>query len=111
MKPAINEIVAILYCFCHIYLLMAEARVGKQGRIVIPSQLREELGLSEGDTLVARVEDDRLIMETRLAALERLRRRFREGAAGRDLVAELIAERRAEARREEEEIDEFRRSH
>ncbi len=78
---------------------------------MIPSQMREELGLGEGDILNVRVEDDRLLMETRLAALERLRRRFREGAAGRDLVAELIAERRAEARREEEEFDEFRRSH
>lgn len=103
--------IAILFYFCHIYSLMAEVRVGKQGRIVIPSQLREELDLSEGDVLNVRVEDDRLLMETRLAALERLRRRFRQGAAGRDLVAELIAERRAEARREEKEIDEFRRSH
>jgi AbrB family looped-hinge helix DNA binding protein len=100
-----------LFDFCHIYLLMAEIRVGKQGRIVIPAQLREELGLREGDNLVARVEDDRLLMETRLAAFERLRRRFQEAAKGRDPVAELIAERRAEARREEKELDEFRRRH
>jgi AbrB family looped-hinge helix DNA binding protein len=90
---------------------MAEIRIGKQGRIVIPAQIREELGVSEGDVLSVRVEDDRLLMETRLAALERLRRRFREAAKGRDPVAELIAERRAEARREEEELDEFRRRH
>jgi AbrB family looped-hinge helix DNA binding protein len=90
---------------------MADIRLGKQGRIVIPSQLREELGLSDGDILNVRVEDDRLLMETRLAALERLRRRFREAAKGRDPVAELIAERRAEARREEKELDEFRRRH
>jgi AbrB family looped-hinge helix DNA binding protein len=90
---------------------MPEVRLGKQGRIVIPSRVREELGLSEGDVLNVRVEDDRLLMETRLAALERLRRRFREAAKGRDPVAELIAERRAEARREEKELDEFRRRH
>jgi len=90
---------------------MAEVRVGKQGRIVIPSQLREELGLGEGDILNVRVEDDRLLMETGIAALERLRRRFREAAKGRDPVAELIAERRAEAHREEEELDEFRHRH
>jgi AbrB family looped-hinge helix DNA binding protein len=88
---------------------MAEIQLGKQGRIVIPAQIREELGLREGERLNARVEDDRLVLETPLAALERLRRRFREGAKGRDPVAELIAERRAEARREEEELDEFRR--
>jgi len=78
---------------------------------VIPAQLREELGVGEGDVLSLRVEDDRLLMETRLAALERLRRRFREAAKGRDLVAELIAERREEARREEDELDELRRRH
>jgi bifunctional DNA-binding transcriptional regulator/antitoxin component of YhaV-PrlF toxin-antitoxin module len=59
--------------------------------------MREELGLSEGDVLNVRVEDDRLLMETCLAALERLRRRFREAAKGRDPVAELIAERRVKA--------------
>jgi len=90
---------------------MAEVKVGRQGRIVIPAQLREELGVGEGDVLSLRVEDDRLLMETRLAALERLRRRFREAAKGRDLVAELIAERREEARREEDELDELRRRH
>lgn len=78
---------------------------------MIPSQIREELGLREGERLNARVEDDRLVLETPLAALERLRRRFREAAKGRDPVAELIAERRAEARREEEDLDEFRRRH
>jgi len=90
---------------------MAEIKVGRQGRIVIPAQLREELGVGEGDVLSLRVEDDRLLMETRLAALERLRRRFREAAKGRDLVAELIAERREEARREEDELDGLRRRH
>jgi AbrB family looped-hinge helix DNA binding protein len=88
---------------------MPEVKIGRQGRIVIPAEIREELGLKEGERLNARVEDDRLVLESRLAALERLRRRFREGARGRDLVAELIAERRAEARRENEEIDRYRR--
>ena len=78
---------------------------------MIPVEIREELGLEEGEVMIARVEDERLVLESRLAAFERLRREFREGAAGRDLVAELIAERRAEARREEEELDEFRRRH
>ena len=79
--------------------------------MVIPAAIREELGLEEGALLNARVEDQRLVLETPLAAFERLRKRFREAAKGRDPVAELIAERRAEARREEEEMDEFRRRH
>lgn len=88
---------------------MAEIKLGRQGRIVIPVEMREELGLEEGEKLSARVEGDRLVLESRLAAFERLRKEFREAAKGRDPVAELIAERRAEARREEEELDEFRR--
>jgi len=90
---------------------MAQVKLGRQGRIVIPASMREELGLGEGDVLSVRVEDDRLLMETPVAAFERLRHRFREAAKGRDLVAELIAERRAEALREEEELDEFKRRH
>lgn len=90
---------------------MPEVRVGRQGRIVIPVEIREELGLKEGERLNARIEDERLVLEGRLAAFERLRREFREGAGDRDLVAELIAERRAEARREEEEIERLRRRH
>lgn len=88
---------------------MAELKLGRQGRIVIPAAIREELGLREGERLDARVEGDRLVLETPLAALERLRRRFREAAKGHDPVAELIAERRVEARREEEELDALRR--
>lgn len=76
---------------------------------MIPAEIREELGLEEGARLTARVEENRLVLEGRLAAFERLRHRFREGARGRDPVAELIAERREEARREEEELDELRR--
>ncbi len=90
---------------------MTEVKVGRHGRIVIPVEIREELGLEEGARLTARVEDERLVLETRLAAFERLRRRFREGAKGRDLVAELIAERRAEAQSEEEDLERFLRRH
>jgi bifunctional DNA-binding transcriptional regulator/antitoxin component of YhaV-PrlF toxin-antitoxin module len=79
--------------------------------MVIPVEIREELGLEEGEVMDARVEDGRLVLQTPLVALERLRKRFREAAKGRDPVAELIAERRAEAIREEEEMDEFRRRH
>lgn len=91
------------FSFCHTLLLMAEIKVGRQGRIVIPALLREELGLREGDVLDARVEGGRLVLESPLEILERLRRQFRQAAGDRDLVAELIAEKRAEARREDEE--------
>ena len=77
---------------------LAAVKLGKQGRLVVPAPLREELGLEAGDELVARAEGGRLIFEPRAAVVERLRSRFRsvEGS----LAAELLAERRKEAARE-----------
>lgn len=51
------------------------------------------------DALVARVEDGRLIIEKAEAVKRRVRARF-DKLKGRSLAAELIAERRDEARRE-----------
>lgn len=80
---------------------MAEINLGRQGRIVIPATLRKELGLQEGDLLDARVEGGRLVLQTPRAILERLRGDLRAAAGNRDLVAELLDERRAEAERED----------
>lgn len=77
-------------------------QVGPQGRIVIPAAVRQSLGIEPGDTLVARVEDGRLVLETRAHLLARFSARFAgvrmqpaAGGAG-SVVDELIAERRAE---------------
>jgi len=82
-------------------------RLGPQGRIVIPAHFRRAMGVEAGEPLVATLEGaGRLVIETRKAAWESLRRQL--GTAipdGVDLVAELIAERRAEARREEAEME------
>lgn len=75
---------------------------------MIPAEIREELGLREGDRLSVHVEDGRVVLQSPLVAFDRLRDEFRRGAAGRDLVAELIAERRREAQREEEELERYR---
>jgi hypothetical protein len=53
-----------------------------------------------GDTLIARVEAGHLILEKPEAILERIQARFRGIPPDVSLVDELIAERRAEARRE-----------
>jgi AbrB family looped-hinge helix DNA binding protein len=74
--------------------------VGPQGRLVVPSPLRQELGISPGDTLLACVEDSRLVLEKRETVIERLRGRFAHLPAHVQLSEELIADRRAEARHE-----------
>jgi AbrB family looped-hinge helix DNA binding protein len=79
---------------------VAEVRIGRQGRLVVPAPLRRRLGIEAGDVLVARAEDGRLVLEPRDAILARLQRRFAKIPADVSLVDELLAERRAEARRE-----------
>ena len=80
----------------------AEIRVGPQGRLVIPAPLRRTLGIDPGDTLVIRLEDNRLVLEKRETILARLRDRFRRVPPDVSLADELIRERREEARREAE---------
>ena len=78
-------------------------RMGNQGRIVIPAKLRQALSIASGEKLIARVEDGRLILETKESVTAGLQKLFRDAVPkGASLADELIAERRAEARREEE---------
>jgi AbrB family looped-hinge helix DNA binding protein len=74
-------------------------KLGPQGRLVIPANLRRSLNLQTGVELVARAEDGQLVIET----VENVRRRLREryqGSSSVSMAEELIAERRQEALRE-----------
>ncbi|HEV7509335.1 MAG TPA: AbrB/MazE/SpoVT family DNA-binding domain-containing protein [Thermoanaerobaculia bacterium] len=82
-------------------LASTKVPVGPQGRLVIPSEIRRQLGISPGDVLIALVEDERLVLEKRDVVLQRLRRRFAHIPAGVSLADELISERRQESRRED----------
>jgi len=77
-----------------------EVSLGRQGRLVIPAALRRSLGLADGDTLVARQEQGRLVLEKPETIKQRMRSRFARVPADRQLVDELLAERRLEAQRE-----------
>jgi AbrB family looped-hinge helix DNA binding protein len=77
-------------------------QVGPQGRIVIPAHIRHALGIHPGEILIARVEDGRLVLETRNQILARLQAMFDHVPREVSLADELIAERREEARREAE---------
>lgn len=82
---------------------VTQVRVGPQGRIVIPAALRRDLAIGEGDRLLARAEEGRLVLEKREAVLARLRKLAEVVPPDVDLADELIRDRRAEARREAEE--------
>jgi AbrB family looped-hinge helix DNA binding protein len=78
---------------------LATLKLGPQGRLVIPANLRRSLNLQTGVELVARAEDGQLVIET----VENVRRRLREryqGSRSASMADELIAERRQEALRE-----------
>ena len=81
--------------------LHADVQFGAQGRVVVPAPIRKALGFQPGETLVARVEDDHLVIEKPESVERRIRARFRK-ARGRSLAEELVAERREEVRRENE---------
>ncbi len=70
------------------------SRVGAKGQIVIPQQLRIELGIHPGDEVEVWRDGDRVAV--RPITGTSLRGRFRDD----DLLGDLAAERRAEAERD-----------
>ena len=81
--------------------MRTRVKVDAQGRVLIPAELRQELGIEPGDTLTLSSEDGQLSLLT----FEQGMRRVRELASsyvtdGRSVVDEFIAERREEASRE-----------
>jgi hypothetical protein len=63
--------------------------------------LRRSLAIEQGDTLVASLEEGRIVLEKREKVLARVRRRFEKVPREVSLADELISERREEARREQ----------
>ena len=75
--------------------------MGQQGRLVIPADIREQLGLQPGDELqLDVVADGQLVLQRKQDAARALRGSLAALAPGRSLVDELLTERRAEAARE-----------
>lgn len=81
-----------------------KARVNDNGRIVIPAEIRQRMGIKPGDTLFLTLEGDVLKVESYLARIRRIQESMRALIPGDRLLSdELIADRREEARREMEE--------
>jgi bifunctional DNA-binding transcriptional regulator/antitoxin component of YhaV-PrlF toxin-antitoxin module len=75
-------------------------RLGGRGRLVLPAQLRRIAGLHEGDELLVVYSGGILRLVDRRALARAGRGMFASVAPDRDLIGELLAERRDEARRE-----------
>ena len=74
-----------------------ELSVGKQGRIVIPANLRQQLAIKAGTHLIAWVEDGRLILETKKQLWQTIHAACKAIPKDTDLAQELIEERRVAA--------------
>jgi AbrB family looped-hinge helix DNA binding protein len=74
------------------------ATIGDGGRIVIPAEYREHLGVSPGDRVMLVLEESGVRITTRRLAMREARKLLREIVpAGVSLSDELLADRRREA--------------
>ena len=82
--------------------MKSATRINLQGRIVIPAECRAAAGINPGDELLIEVVGEgELRLRTRAQAIRAAQAIVaRHVPKDRDLVAELIADRRAEAKRE-----------
>lgn len=75
--------------------------IGERGRLVLPASIRSELGLKPGTRMLLSTEDDgSLRLRPYRAVADEARGIFADLATDRSLVEELLADRRADAERE-----------
>ncbi|MFZ4747985.1 MAG: AbrB/MazE/SpoVT family DNA-binding domain-containing protein [Sphingomonas sp.] len=82
-------------------MTLAKSKVVSGGRVQLPAAMRNAVGLADGDTVVLELVDGEIHLRSQKAMLARVRARLRPYLEeGTSVVDELIAERRAEAARE-----------
>lgn len=82
---------------------MIQMKMSEGGRVVIPAEIRQALGLKEGDPVLFELRDGEAVITSRRARIQRAQAMFQRWwprEEGRSLVDEFIAERRQEAERE-----------
>ena len=72
--------------------------VGQNGRVVIPANIRQQIGIKQGQHLLVKLDGEKIILEKTTGILNKLQKRFKDIPGS--LSEELIEERRAEAARE-----------
>ena len=78
-----------------------DLHVGERGRLVLPSLVRKQLALREGDLLVLTVEPNgHMVLMPLRDQVHKARGLMRDVAPGVDLAGELVRERREEATKE-----------
>lgn len=83
---------------------MTTAVLSQGGRVVIPKPFREKLGVKEGDEVIWLDQDGVITLTSQHLRMQQSRRFFDQLMSdyqGESLADELIAERRAEAARDD----------
>jgi AbrB family looped-hinge helix DNA binding protein len=76
-------------------------KIGEGGRIVIPSEFRKALGIDIGDELILHIENGKIILMSRMQAIDYVQEQMSKySTGGRVLSEELIKERREEPNNE-----------
>ena len=79
----------------------ARVKVSETGRLSLPVEVRRELGIEKGGTLLLETVDGEIRLTTLKERVRRVQALARELLAGQQVVSEeIIAERRREAARE-----------
>ena len=87
----------------------AKATLGSAGRVVLPAEVRDSLGLKEGDQVLFAISEETVEIYTYARHIARVQAAVRARMPkGSSLVDDLIRERRAEARREAAEGEAWR---
>jgi len=79
-------------------------KLGPKGRVLLPAEMRAALDLQEGELITAWLKDGEVRLHSHLHGLRKLRDEARSQAQSTGYASdELIADRRAEALKDEEE--------
>lgn len=83
-----------------------QIKIAPNGRVCIPADVRERLGVNGGDTLILEETDGGIVLRTRAQAIREVQAITRRLLRGKpnSTVDDFIAERRLEAAREAEEF-------
>lgn len=76
---------------------MITMKMSEGGRVVIPAEIRQSIGIKEGDTVLWELRDGEAVITTRLAQMRKAQSMVRQFVPAEvSLVDELVAERQAE---------------
>ena len=78
-----------------------DAKVAQNGRLVLPKMVREALGMADGGTVVFAVEGNEVRLTSIQQSIKQAQALYRQHATRNLSVDDFIAERRAEAARED----------